>query len=284
MRHNYKKALALLTTTMVTFSLVACGSEPKNTTTIPQYETEFKENQTDFTIDWSQFENDKKNTSSKDDYSSYKDSEKQKVNEYISIVEKKDKVIIYVKDLNATAAYNQYIKYWETDEDEDIELVFEKSSKGSTLCEDHDFLFGARITKVTILDDIECIDYKAFAHCISLHSINIPSSVTRIEGSAFWGCLALKEIDIPEGVTYIGQRAFCGSGLTSIKLPSSLTEISSNSFSSCDNLTSVTLPASLKSIADDAFDYCPKLNTVYGKKGTLAEEFANKNGYTFIAQ
>lgn len=282
MRHNYKKALSLLATTMVAFSLVACGSEPANKTTIPQYETDFKENLTDITIDWSQFENNKNNTSSKNDNTSNKDSEKQKVNEYISVIEKKDTVIIYVKDLNTAAAHDEYRNYMEADKY--IELVFEESSKGSTLCEDDNFLFGARIKKVTILDDIKTIGFKAFTHCIGLQSINIPNSVTRIEESAFWGCTNLKEINIPEGVTYIGKYAFCSSGLISVKLPASLTEITSNSFSSCENLTSITLPANLKNIADDAFAHCPKLNTVYGKKGTLAEEFANKNGYTFIAQ
>src|SRR5271165_6975882 len=46
-------------------------------------------------------------------------------------------------------------------------------------------------------------------------------------------------------VTSIGDEAFYGSGVTSITIPNSVTNIGGNAFQSCANLTGVTLPTSV---------------------------------------
>ena len=67
-------------------------------------------------------------------------------------------------------------------------------------------------------------------------------------------------VTISEGVESIGQVAFerCYE-LTSISLPSTLTEIEYGVFWNCNGLTSMTLPEGLTTIGNDAFRYCYSL-------------------------
>ena len=65
-----------------------------------------------------------------------------------------------------------------------------------------------------------------------------------------------------ENVTAIGTRAFEGSDITSVSIPSGVTRIGQMSFSDCNNLSSVSLPSTLTSIGDCAFDGCSSLNTI----------------------
>ena len=93
-------------------------------------------------------------------------------------------------------------------------------------------------------------------------------------------------------VTNIGNSAFEGcTGLTSIPIPDSVTSIGSSAFEDCTGLTSVTIPDSVTSIGDYAFGYYCENNTykkvdgftIYGYKGSEAEKYANKKGFTFIS-
>ena len=96
----------------------------------------------------------------------------------------------------------------------------------------------------------------------------IPSSVTEIGGSAFGGCTSLKSVTIQSGVK----------------------KIVNNAFSDCTGLKNVTIPSSVTYIGDNAFGYTysnkhyVKISgfTIYGKKGTAAERYANDNGFKFV--
>lgn len=83
--------------------------------------------------------------------------------------------------------------------------------------------------------------------------------VVRISEQAFMNCDSLKRIEIPNTVTYIGFSAFKDSGLETIKLPNSLTEIRSETFAYCRKLTSIILPSSIISIGNKAFWRCKNL-------------------------
>jgi hypothetical protein len=76
----------------------------------------------------------------------------------------------------------------------------------------------------------------------SADKVAIPSTinglpVTRIREFAFCGCFSLTSVTIPSSVTNIEWQVFenC-SGLTSITIPSSVTIIGYNAFSGCTNL------------------------------------------------
>lgn len=72
-----------------------------------------------------------------------------------------------------------------------------------------------------------------------LTSIVIPASVTKIGNYAFRSMKGLKEITIPEGVTSIGNQVFLGTGLSTIKFPSTLQEIGFGCFTNCKKLKSM---------------------------------------------
>ena len=133
----------------------------------------------------------------------------------------------------------------------------------------------------------------AFDNCTSLTSVTIPDSVTSIGSMAFSGCTSLASITIPSSVTSIGYEAFYGcASLTSVTIPDGVTSIGNYAFKNCTSLTSVTIPASVASIGEEAFGYAYNAEwelekipdfTISGYKGTAAEQYANDNGFTFIA-
>ncbi|MDO5447077.1 MAG: leucine-rich repeat domain-containing protein [Prevotellaceae bacterium] len=78
-------------------------------------------------------------------------------------------------------------------------------------------------------------------------------------------------VKIPSKVTYdcesytvksIGSSAFCVCKMTSISIPSTVTDIGSYAFYDCIELASVSLPSSLERIGDYAFDNCGNLNSI----------------------
>ena len=93
------------------------------------------------------------------------------------------------------------------------------------------------LTSITIPDSVTSIGDSAFSDCTGLSSITIPGSVTSIGSYAFYGCSGLKSVTIQDGVTSIGDDAFRGSGLTSIKIPSSVKRINTGAFAGTPILT-----------------------------------------------
>lgn len=114
-----------------------------------------------------------------------------------------------------------------------------------------------------IPDYVKIIGIGAFAGCVDLLSITIPSSVISINEEAFFGCSGLTNISIPESVNNIGEYAFgqC-TGLTSIIIPRSIETLSYFLFYRCTGLKSVTIPNSVKEIGGWAFAYCSGLSDI----------------------
>ena len=112
------------------------------------------------------------------------------------------------------------------------------------------------------------------------------TSNDKIGDSAFESCSGLTSITLPSGVTEIGKFAFLHcSGLTSITLPSGLTEISSSAFKSCSGLTSLTLPSGLTEIGYSAFKSCSGLTSLTLPSGLTeisSSAFSGCSGLTSI--
>ena len=89
------------------------------------------------------------------------------------------------------------------------------------------------------------------------------TSNDKIGDYAFFGCSRLTSLTLPSGVTEIGECAFYGcSGLTSITLPSGVTKIGEDAFQHCSGLTSITLPSGVTEIGEDAFWGCSGLTSI----------------------
>ena len=107
------------------------------------------------------------------------------------------------------------------------------------------------------------------------------TSNDKIGDYAFFGCSRLTSLTLPSSVTEIGDYAFCGSGLTSLTLPSGVTKIGSSAFSGCSGLTSIYVYAEkLPNMGNDVFDGCDaKKCTVYVPKGTYDDYWLSEFGY-----
>ena len=152
--------------------------------------------------------------------------------------------------------------------------------------------FNGTNVVVTIPDNVQSIEDKAFSDCKSLTSITIPNSVQSIGNEVFRFCESLTSVTIPNSVKSIGNEAFsyCYS-LTSITIPEGVQTIGDKAFAECHSLTSITIPDSVQSIGLNAFssckeliipEYSPVLNNLHdlfrSNKGSCKLTIKMKNG------
>ena len=79
----------------------------------------------------------------------------------------------------------------------------------------------------------------------------------------FSGCSALTSLILPSNVTEIGNSAFVNCrGLTSMKIPSSVTNIGDCAFLNCSGLTSLVISSGVTEIGDSAFRNCSGLTSL----------------------
>ena len=157
-------------------------------------------------------------------------------------------------------------------------------------------LQATNITSIEIPNSITEIENVLFADCTNLTNIVLSDSITKIGVQAFQGCKNLKSMDIPSSVKEIEAYAFdrCTS-LSNITIPNSVESIGGFAFCCCNNLKEIAIPKSVNQIGEFALGYDnlhgedklfepAKIDgfTIKGYKNTVAETYANENGFTFI--
>ena len=117
--------------------------------------------------------------------------------------------------------------------------------------------------KLSILDLSDARIVEGGGPCVSYHGNIWHTSNDELCMYAFSGCSGLTSLTIPSSVTEIGSYAFedC-SGLTSLIIPSSVTSIGWYAFEGCSGLTSLTIPSSVTSIGYYAFSGCSGLTSL----------------------
>lgn len=95
------------------------------------------------------------------------------------------------------------------------------------------------LTGVTLPNSVTSLGQNAFQSCSSLRNLTLSSGLDAIEMDVFSSCENLERVDIPNGVARITMFAFAGSGVTTLILPVSITEIENNAFQNCTGLTQI---------------------------------------------
>lgn len=102
----------------------------------------------------------------------------------------------------------------------------------------------------------------AFSECTNLVSVAFSSTVISVGQYSFAFTRNLETVTLPSSLIVIGSNAFTNSGVRSVAIPNSVTEISSGAFSFCRRLTSVTLGSSVRTIQSTAFIWCTELTSI----------------------
>lgn len=156
------------------------------------------------------------------------------------------------------------------------------------------------LTSLVIPNSVTLMGSSAFSGCTGLRSVTLPNALTTIGSGAFTDCTLLASITIPASVTDIGSGAFQGcTGLewadfasvehmcnmrfytyasnplayakylyingqqvTDLVIPSTVENITENSFYGCDGIQSLTISGSVQSIGRSAFADCVGLTQI----------------------
>lgn len=124
------------------------------------------------------------------------------------------------------------------------------------------FCYGcSNLTEVVLSNKITVIPDYAFEKCTSLEKINFPTSLVQIRYNAFTET-ALKEFQAPDSLREIWGYAFQGAKeLVTVNL-NKTTKLGQMAFENCEKLTSIDLPSTLTEIDQNVFNGCKSLENI----------------------
>ncbi len=188
-----------------------------------------------------------------------------------------------------------------------------KVPESITMIGNNSFNGCSNLKSITLSEDVEYIGKNAFANCpdliiygaknsyaeeyarknnikfeavsestrkLTYEEFDYSAKVTGVVGNA-------SKIMVPEKyndktVTVLGTSAFReNQKISTVILPETLTTIGSFAFYNCTNLHGILIPKSVNFIGKDTFTACANL-TIYGYKGSYAEEYAKNNSIRFV--
>ncbi|MGL6125263.1 MAG: leucine-rich repeat domain-containing protein [Metamycoplasmataceae bacterium] len=104
----------------------------------------------------------------------------------------------------------------------------------------------------------------AFWNNTTLQSIEIPKTIQNIDYATFEGATRLTSVTFEPGsnLRRIGQRAFIFTGISTISLPDTVSEMGSRAFEDARNLTSFRMPDNVTTINNNTFAGTHKLGSL----------------------
>ncbi len=125
----------------------------------------------------------------------------------------------------------------------------------------------SRLKSVVLPEGVSIIPAWAFASCENLTSVNF-SCIAEIGANAFRGCANLSEISFSENLKIIGASSFHGTDINEITIPNDIESIGNKAFGY---------------YSEDDIEFVKNEDFVIkGKSGTVAQIYANENGFEFI--
>ncbi len=125
------------------------------------------------------------------------------------------------------------------------------------------FSYCEGLTSLTTGNSVESFGTRAFYDCSGLTLFTIPNSVTSIGGSAFYGTGWYN--NQPDGILYLDGWCLGPKGLPTGELiiNEGTKGIADFAFKNCSGLTSVTIGNSVTNIGNGAFSGCSGINAIY---------------------
>lgn len=149
---------------------------------------------------------------------------------------------------------------------------------------DYAFSGCSFLQNITIPASTISIGYYAFKNCTSLSSVYVDSSNTYFSTdgySLFSGDWLLQyctvnqtSYSIPITTKHIDIRAFSGSNIQNVTIPSGMNEINEYAFSDCSGIINISIPASIFVLENGVFSGCTSL-TKMTFEGNLIQYFSD---------
>ena len=158
------------------------------------------------------------------------------------------------------------------------------------------------LTELALPDNLQTIGAYAFQSCSSLRNVTIPAQVNSIGSAAFAGCTKFTKFQVdPKNTSYgtlqdgklllglsddvlvqglsgtkldqsqtdtynrikkLGAACLSNTDIAIVEIPTGISIIPTNAFSSCPKLTSVTLPDTITSLESSCFAWCSSLSSI----------------------
>ncbi len=138
-----------------------------------------------------------------------------------------------------------------------------------TEIDDYAFEECTGLTSIVIPNSVTGIGRQAFMDCTGLTSIDIPNSVTAISSYAFYNTAWYD--NQPDGMVYAGMVAYRYKGTmpsgTNMTLKEGTLGIAVCAFMECTGLTSIVIPNSVTEVGVLAFYDCPVLTSIVVESG-----------------
>ena len=142
------------------------------------------------------------------------------------------------------------------------EVVFEAGSRLERVG-DYAFCDCKNLKNIRFPNGLETIGTNCFWNC-ALEAVVLPASTESIGPYAFYGCASLKSVRLNEGLEKLGEKVaidehdweggvFYGSGVESVRIPSTLKRLERRTFYGCENLKSVYIPEGVERVGEECF-------------------------------
>lgn len=125
------------------------------------------------------------------------------------------------------------------------------------------------LENVYLTPNIQTVGVGLFKDCLSLGSSDAGFDLslvtwTELPAETFRGCITLKSVTLSNSITKIGDYSFAGcSILEGASFTNQLTHVGEYAFSECNALSGLNFGTMIAEIGEDAFYKTPKLATVY---------------------
>jgi hypothetical protein len=85
--------------------------------------------------------------------------------------------------------------------------------------------------------------------------LTLPDTLLSIGEECFWSCESLTELVLPESTVSISERAFYGSGIIKLTIPSENVSVTEDMLDGMDSLETVYAPEDLKESYEESVPY-----------------------------